>query len=339
LRKSSEIGQSFADLRAVEFDLKSAGNVTMIRKPCISCQSDSYTQIPYTEDLTYYSCNSCGHYILSVSSNIDEQEYFRQQQHRYFHDDSIYLDHAVSWVESEPVHRRVALIRKHINQNAHLIEIGPGSGNLLKRLSADGYRVDAVEESKVLAARLDSSERQKVMVGEFEDQPIQANVYDGLLTFHVIEHIVSVSAHLDQIQKVLKPGAVVVLATPNANSWENQLPFRLSPNYDSAHLHIFSAQSLKNCLERAGFEVLEIVTPEYSTTWIRVFTKILRRFRRSDELTTGGNYLRAAGNHSGFFKLVLKVFSIVSFPLRRLQEMLNAGNEILVVARKKSTTA
>jgi SAM-dependent methyltransferase len=301
---------------------------------CLSCQAGSFTAVRYTDELSYLRCDGCGHLSLSSDSESPDRAYFKAQQKRYFHSNSIYLDRSNSWVETEAVRRRAQLIRKCLDTNSRLIEIGPGSGRLLKELLSSGYKIDVIEESEVLAEKLRIDTHQKVLVGEFEEQPLEPEEYHGLLTFHVVEHIPDVLTHFKQIHRILKPDGVLVLATPNADSWENNLPFSLSPNYDSSHVHIFTARSLENCLIAAGFEVVDIRTPEYATNWLRVITKVIRRINRRDELTTGGDYLRAASNRVHFFRLLLLGFSILSFPLRYAQEAFKAGNEILIVARK-----
>jgi hypothetical protein len=87
--------------------------------------------------------------------------------------------------------------------------------------------------------------------------------------------------------------------------------------------------------ESVGWQILEVKTPEYSSGWLRVLAKLVRRAMRHDEEGTAGRY---AGMASGRGKAILTGFSIATSPLRRVQEGLGAGNELFFVLRKPAAT-
>jgi hypothetical protein len=112
---------------------------------------------------------------------------------------------------------------------------------------------------------------------------------------------------------------------------EQNLPFDLQLNSDSAHFQLFSPMSLRLILRNAGFEIIEETTPSYALAWLRVMTLIFRRLKSRGAQTAGGAYARKVGPK---LALGLRMFSWLSRPLRSVQERSASGNELLVVARK-----
>jgi hypothetical protein len=109
------------------------------------------------------------------------------------------------------------------------------------------------------------------------------------------------------------------------------MPFKLSPNYSTAHLQLFSKKGLSLCLEKTGWEVVKIITPEYPSSWLRVATSILRRLKGSKNAAERGEYIKSSNSKS---KTFVQIFSLISYPFRKLQELNKSGNELFIVAKR-----
>ena len=85
--------------------------------------------------------------------------------------------------------------------------------------------------------------------------------FDGIYSFEVIEHIVDYDVFLTNLYKSLKKGGILALSTPNVLAPRNRISLLLGKDWwfrTKYHLHFFSPSSLKETLERNGFEVLKI---------------------------------------------------------------------------------
>jgi 2-polyprenyl-3-methyl-5-hydroxy-6-metoxy-1,4-benzoquinol methylase len=228
--------------------------------------------------------------------------------------------------------RRARIVQSYVYPGSSIVEVGPGSGDLSSHLSERGFKMTVVEHSAPLADHLRKQPGiAEVLVGDFAAQDFQAAAFDAYCSFHVIEHVIDVNQHLTAARLAVKPGGVAVIATPNTAAWEHQLPFALSPNFDSSHFQLFSAKALLPVLHKAGWEVITVITPSYPLASLRVVTKVLRRLRRQDAETTGGAY---AKSNSVLLQLCINVFAVLTWPLRKVQEILLRGNELLIVARR-----
>lgn len=309
---------------------------------CKCCGSSVWCKIPFVEEYSYMRCEGCGYYIHEPVSFEKKIKLFYQEQKKFYDDQSMLLSPIVRYIENESMPVRLKMVKKLLGQNSKLLEVGPGSGSVISCLLKEGYSIDAVEESQTLAGNIKKKYKKlgvNVFTGMFELLDFESEIYDGYMSFHVIEHVVNVERHLKKAKEIVKPGGFAFIATPNADSWEHKFPWRLSPNYDSAHFQLFSKKALSMFIEKAGWKVVEINTPEYSTGWIRVFTKLLRRIKRRENKDIGGEYVVSFDKNEKLFVFVLVLIRILTTPLRYFQEKLGRGNELFIIAQKNNSNS
>lgn len=277
----------------------------------------------------YYSCNDCGHNFIKLELE-SQKERFVEAQNQYYGEESILLDHDLTTFEDEIIQNRFRVLRKFLHHPGHVIEVGPGAGHVLKWLSDSGLQVTAVEHSSILSKQLASRFDISVINAEFETHDFGHASFDAFCSFHVIEHVSDPLVHLAKALDIVRPGGLAFVATPNAASWEQRAAPALGPNFDAAHLHIFSPESLKRACEKIGWEVVFLETPESASGWARVLSAVVRLIRKEDASRTAGKYARSP---STVIKVIAGIFQILTVPMRSLQRRLGAGNEIFVVLR------
>ncbi len=297
---------------------------------CSVCGADRFSAISNTDGGEYLRCGDCG---LEVQRSAGpDRERFEREQQRYYGGDSICLSSLFRRMDKDRAYRRLAVIQRHL-PSGRLIEVGPGSGEVMRLLMSSGFQVDAVEHSPVLAQGIERTASANVVVGEFEALDMEPARYDAFLSFHVIEHVPDMMAHLRRAADVVRPGGFAFLATPNGESWEHRLLGANSPNYSTAHCRILTADSLGRSLDAAGWELVFAQTPAYADASLRAVTSLYRMLRGRNRSRARGGYTAIAERSGGF--LAFSVFRVLSAPLRLLQEALSGGNELLVVARRR----
>jgi len=77
---------------------------------------------------------------------------------------------------------------------------------------------------------------------------------------HVIEHIREDKKAIETVYRILKPGGLLILGTPNEGVWWWQLAYRLQPESlkTSDHVHFYTAKTISAILEERGFHILEV---------------------------------------------------------------------------------
>lgn len=110
-----------------------------------------------------------------------------------------------------------AILEDHLNQkivNLRTLDIGCGNGGISDYFSNhnEHYAVDIKDQRDNGGGGY-----QFFLVGS-EYLPFENEFFDVVISNHVIEHVSDHGRHLGEIRRVLKPGGVVYMATPNRSS-------------------------------------------------------------------------------------------------------------------------
>lgn len=138
-----------------------------------------------------------------------------------------------------------------------VLEIGSDRGvmlALLRENGQDAYGID-LDSAKVAAARARGLEVYQADAVEHL-RGLPANSLGGVLLAHVIEHLAPARAValLQQIARVLKPTARLVIVTPNPRDLRTTERFW----YDPTHVRPYPAALLVRLLEMHGLKVVEV---------------------------------------------------------------------------------
>jgi 2-polyprenyl-3-methyl-5-hydroxy-6-metoxy-1,4-benzoquinol methylase len=302
-------------------------------KTCVCCEGKNFTFSARTKSGDYYRCNFCGSLfqLAALAGSESLQKKFEEEQFKFYGEDSVMLAKSFSFLQSAATAKRLRVLQNYIDRG-RFIEVGPGDGSVMSHLNNNGYQIDAIEHSEIFAKSTSERTGLKVMHGDFNSY-VTANQYDGYMSFHVIEHVPDVVSHLKKAAAITRPGGLALIATPHAASLEHKLCGEYAPNFSSAHLQLFSKKGLRLALEKSGWDVVEMQTPEYAVSWLRWGTALRRRYSRKKEKSVErGAYATSLSDR--WFKAI-KLFAAFTAPFRKVQELLGLGNELFVVARRR----
>jgi ubiquinone/menaquinone biosynthesis C-methylase UbiE len=86
--------------------------------------------------------------------------------------------------------------------------------------------------------------------------PYPDETFDVLTAWHVIEHVLDVTKSLAEWYRVLKPGGLLVVETPDADCWKvRSRGTRYRRFWSLDHVYTFSRHNLEPFFQRAGFEI------------------------------------------------------------------------------------
>lgn len=137
-----------------------------------------------------------------------------------------------------------------------VLDIGCGSGGYLAFLASLGWTCYGIEPGPMSRTYAQEVLGLTVHPGPLESCKFPDSFFDVVTMWHVIEHLTNPPAALREVHRVLKPDGVLLLRTPNADSWEARFFqgnwYGLDP---PRHLFLFSPGTLRAVLGKAGFVV------------------------------------------------------------------------------------
>lgn len=214
---------------------------------------------------------------------------------------------------------KVELIQRNLAaKNARVLDVGCGKGYFVKACVDQGINAEGIDLSDTAINYAQNVLGVKASCARIEDAKDQIGIYDAITFWATIEHLPDPLSTLRSIHKALKPGGLFFLDTGIGHDWLDRLLPGANQWYDPPqHLFVFSADSIRIALTKAGFEVEKVDTC-FERTVVRRVARIVRGFSAALGLriVTGLTQTGESGP-----------FRFTRYPL---------GNLISVVARKSS---
>jgi SAM-dependent methyltransferase len=119
-----------------------------------------------------------------------------------------------------------------------------------------------------------------VQVANIEESlPEFKQLFDGLIFSGTLEEILAPHVMLMRFRKLLKPDGLLCIRVPSVPPlwFEGLVRGRMTLGYDAqAHLYFFTPRLIKMLIERAGYDIVEVVsTGIMMNSWLRPFHSLL----------------------------------------------------------------
>lgn len=157
------------------------------------------------------------------------------------------------------------------------VACGMGNGSALLSRNADFVSgLDRDKESVNFAKKHYSRPNSEFIIGDAEILNFPENSFDIVVSFETIEHLPSPKKFLKEIKKILKPGGMLILSSPDREVVREIL---IDVSYQNPfHIKEFSQEELKSLLEKT-FQVEEIWGQfVYESSFLRKKIRDILRF-------------------------------------------------------------
>jgi SAM-dependent methyltransferase len=169
-------------------------------------------------------------------------------------------------IESGVNPRRADAIARHM-PGGTLFDVGCGAGLFMECMRRRGWEVAGIDTSAdhIRFAR-GTLGLTAATLGSWPPNRVDPGRYDVVTMFHVLEHMADPCCALGAAFRSLKEGGLLIVETPNTESWPARLFGRNWVTLDAPrHLVLFSLSTLSRALERCGFSRVEFGTWSPST--------------------------------------------------------------------------
>ena len=297
---------------------------------CNNCGSSDFKQLWLKDGFSYCQCKNCKLNFISPRltteeiNKIYEVGFDSKNLHKPPpHDFSLY-----------------SLFFKTIEKyrvNNQLLDVGCFRGDILFGAKQKSWDVHGIEISEKAAEYAKDNYNIDINVGSLFDAKYESNFFDVISMFDVIEHLSDPNGYLSEINRILRPGGLLYLDTPNFNSTNRYLFKENWSVFFPWHLYYFTSNSLTSICQKNNLFAKKIITED----WGPISTNNVYHSLNSDKKISkvpSSSLMKFIFKFRSIIKPIYKAGKIISnIPLRLLSmAKIYIGSKIIFIAEKKS---
>jgi SAM-dependent methyltransferase len=210
----------------------------------------------YPDAFTLYACATCGH--LHVPTGFTKDDLGRLYTQYYPRGNFDLNDFQpererrglIAWLDGE----RGSAFR-WVPRNVRVLDIGCGVGATLayhQDRGCEAVGIEADDNIQAIAKRYGLDIRQ----GIFDGTQFESGYFDYVTLDQVAEHVTDPRAFMSGVARVLRPGGIVIITTPNPKSLSARVFGRKWLNWHTPyHIQFYTRRSLREVAESAGLRL------------------------------------------------------------------------------------
>lgn len=159
--------------------------------------------------------------------------------------------------------------RFDLKKGMKILDNGCGRGEFMHAFSQHGLEAYGADVS-------DFCKESVIVDLNNEKLPFEDNYFDVVFSKSVIEHIDNTEHYMQEMQRVLKPGGLLILLVPD---WETQYKIFY---YDPTHVHPYTVVSVEKLFGMMGFCDINVekfvqLPSVWSNSFVALVSKIIRK--------------------------------------------------------------
>jgi len=210
-------------------------------------------------DRTIVSCTKCN--LLFVSPRISSEKIAANYTGKSYFEREDSVTGYKNYIQDRDLH--VAFFQRQLGEleelvpKGKLLDVGCAGGFLISEAVKRGWEAEGVELSSFASDYARETLGLKVTNCDLRGANFPSAAFDAVVMDDVIEHFEDPLVEAREVHRLLKPGGVYLLHTPNAASyWRPLMGKRWIHLKPDEHLFYFDPKTITLLLEKAGFEVI-----------------------------------------------------------------------------------
>lgn len=262
--------QRFDDLRmaarAQDVDWLQTRRPVFVNSDCPACGGTADRKAYEKLGFRWDHCGACATAFMNPRPPPDVLANFYAQSELYrVWNDAIFpatRDLRRKQIFQPRVDRLLELCSRHGIDGGCLVEVGAAHGIFCEEAAHTGRfsRIIAVEPSAVQAQTC------RNLGFETIEAPVERvcdldSMADVVAAFEVVEHLSDPAGAVQAMGRLLKPGGLLLLSTPNVDGFEVATLGAVSDTIYPEHVTLFSPTGMERLMEGAGLSMVELSTP------------------------------------------------------------------------------
>ena len=200
-------------------------------------------------------CKICSHKYMNPVINFELMVRYYSILNSEFHHNSKKPKDNHNYKE----YKEYGTIIKALKNTGKVLEIGCGTGYLLKALEKLGYDCYGVEPSPMAYNHAKNKLGLNVENEFLAASSFYSQKFDVIILIDVVEHITNMQIFMQEITSVLNEGGIIFIGTGNSDSLNAKIA---GPNWGYflswEHVSFFNKESMKYLLQKNNFKNIKI---------------------------------------------------------------------------------
>jgi SAM-dependent methyltransferase len=252
------------------------------KRACAEYTERALNSLRGVSHVDYWRCPSCDLVFQNFPHDTGSKEFYYREIYRIRHNQKdqklgvyLYGRDDERWVYQQELIGRYFLEATRLKRPAQILDVGCGEGLVVKYLESKGIDAFGLEPSEPMAnyARYRLGVR-NIVCGSYASDVYPENFFEGIVSHHVVEHVVDIKGFFSALARHLKPSGYLLLQAPCMDN------LKTKEDHDKilsgGHLYAYSEKFLRDALAAVHFEIMECrktpcdfseLEPEYQDLW------------------------------------------------------------------------
>jgi 2-polyprenyl-3-methyl-5-hydroxy-6-metoxy-1,4-benzoquinol methylase len=226
--------------------------------PICNCSSIRKVVTNIQDDFDVFKCNSCSlEFLHPIPNDAYISSLYTAQYYKSWGIEKNEND-IVANMKKRTFLKRIKLIQKCC-VSGKILDVGTASGFFLEVAKEKGFEpfgVELSEYSSNLAKRKFGNER--IFRGTIENAPFPKNYFDCIAMSDLLEHVSDPKQTLSTARNFLKDSGIIMIMTPDTDSFSHKLMGTRWTQYKVEHLFYFNKKSINTLCNMTGFKVVKL---------------------------------------------------------------------------------
>ena len=191
----------------------------------------------FNEEYSLQKCKRC--FFITLAPLPDDQVLKKYYNRGYWDEESTSTSIYISLFFALRMSGIVRELKRFIPENGRILDWGAGDGSfvrLLNRNGCSGYGIDKYNRA---------CDEKRIFSSTIHKTPLASQYFDGITSFHVLEHLKDLKGSVKSAFNLLKPGGNFICEVPNISSFQYKLfGAKWQPLEIPFHVNHFSPDTL-----------------------------------------------------------------------------------------------
>jgi 2-polyprenyl-3-methyl-5-hydroxy-6-metoxy-1,4-benzoquinol methylase len=230
---------------------------------CNNCGKDETTPFLEDTDYAFVRCQNCGLVYQDPQPVLGElRERYNQEYFEYeFDNEANFFNLMLLGMKDIGFDPAAWQSSDATSTTRTFLDIGCATGRLLQHMRENGWSVRGVDLTPESAAYGREHRDLDIFAGTLEEAALPTHSQSVIHFSHLIEHVPNPKSFLQEVARVLEPGGLVLVTTPNVRGFQARLFGNQWRQAIADHTYLFDKKTIRQSLLDAG------LTPTNLRTW------------------------------------------------------------------------